>query len=443
MAEEKMTKKNTQKSDKAKAKSTKTPSKNLKTAQGEENLKEPKSANKAIESNKNSTNTEFKNAAEIESSANSDDLKSTKPKEPVQKEPRLLDLMPSKIADFPRLNKPTTKPKVSILVPSYNHERFVREFLFSLLRQEFLEYEICFVDDCSSDKTYEVANEFVENFGGRLKMIKHERNMGLNAALNTAFAASRGEVILFLASDDALALSGSLGGMLTEFEAQKEAQVMYSVLCMIDENSYFLNRIRAEQEGYKEFLFSEFLSEQEPLSRANALRYAFFKKNPFVSPAMMVRRAAFSSIMPLNCGLCNLQDETIHIELLSKYEYYCSPNCYTFYRISSTQLSSRTGAIRCTFERASSMDSFLKITDCNLLAEIFSAQIAKCGLVPFPDTIEFFLGFMAACFCEEEVRKFWGYTHMVNAFNRSARGKNEIYRRYKFDFKALLALIKA
>ena len=72
-------------------------------------------------------------------------------------------------------------------------------FIESALNQNFSDFEVLIVDDCSSDDT---AKEILKYKDKRIKLIKHDFNRGVNAALNTAFKHSKSDILLFCAGDD-------------------------------------------------------------------------------------------------------------------------------------------------------------------------------------------------------------------------------------------------
>ncbi len=93
------------------------------------------------------------------------------------------------------------KPKLSVIIPCYNSEKFLRECLDSLVNQSLKDIEIICVNDASSDKTSEILEEYSKK-DGRIKLISHEKNQGLSAARNTGILNSTGEFISFVDSDD-------------------------------------------------------------------------------------------------------------------------------------------------------------------------------------------------------------------------------------------------
>lgn len=94
-------------------------------------------------------------------------------------------------------------PRVSIIVPLYNEERFVIETLKSIKLQFYKNFECLIINDCSTDHSVEVTEKYIKG-DKRFKLIHHEQNKGLAASRNTGIAESTGEYIQFLDSDDLL-----------------------------------------------------------------------------------------------------------------------------------------------------------------------------------------------------------------------------------------------
>jgi hypothetical protein len=91
------------------------------------------------------------------------------------------------------------KPSISVLIDTYNHERFIEKAIVSVLQQDFPAdtREIIVVDDGSTDRTAEI----VRQFESQVRYIRKE-NGGQASAFNTGIPECRGEVIAFLDGDD-------------------------------------------------------------------------------------------------------------------------------------------------------------------------------------------------------------------------------------------------
>lgn len=91
--------------------------------------------------------------------------------------------------------------KVSVIVPIYNVESYLRRCLDSLVKQKHQNIEIIMVDDCSTDNSASIAKEYAEKYPQFL-FIQKEVNGGLSAARNTGMKATTGEWLAFVDSDD-------------------------------------------------------------------------------------------------------------------------------------------------------------------------------------------------------------------------------------------------
>lgn len=91
-------------------------------------------------------------------------------------------------------------PTISIIVPVYNVEEFIRKCLDSILAQTFTDWECILVDDGSSDNSGDICDEYAQR-DARFIVI-HKENEGIAKARITAYNYSKGELITFIDSDD-------------------------------------------------------------------------------------------------------------------------------------------------------------------------------------------------------------------------------------------------
>ena len=96
-------------------------------------------------------------------------------------------------------------PKISIIIPVYNVEKYISQCLDSAINQSLKDIEIIIVDDCGSDKSMDIAKEYAKN-DSRIKIIKNSQNQGPFTSRNNAVLAANGEYLVFLDSDDFLDL---------------------------------------------------------------------------------------------------------------------------------------------------------------------------------------------------------------------------------------------
>lgn len=91
-------------------------------------------------------------------------------------------------------------PKISVVVPVYNNEKYLKKSIQSILNQTFTDVEIILVDDGSTDSSGDICDEFVEK-DSRCKVL-HQNNAGVCAARNAGMMVAAGQYIAFIDSDD-------------------------------------------------------------------------------------------------------------------------------------------------------------------------------------------------------------------------------------------------
>ena len=92
-------------------------------------------------------------------------------------------------------------PKVSIISPIYNREKYILRFLRSLQNQKFNDIEILLIDDCSNDKSVKKIEQYQEK-DERIVLIKNKKNKGTLMSRIIGVFNSRGEYLIFPDPDD-------------------------------------------------------------------------------------------------------------------------------------------------------------------------------------------------------------------------------------------------
>lgn len=93
------------------------------------------------------------------------------------------------------------KYKISIIVPVYNSEKTLAKCIDSILNQTFQDFELILINDNSSDNSLKICEEYTKK-DLRVKVINHEKNLGVSAARNSGLDIAIGEYIGFVDSDD-------------------------------------------------------------------------------------------------------------------------------------------------------------------------------------------------------------------------------------------------
>lgn len=93
------------------------------------------------------------------------------------------------------------KPKISVIIPIYGTQKYLDKCIQSVRNQSFSDIEIICVDDCSLDNSYLIVERYMAE-DARISLIRHEENLGLGGARNTAIKEAKADFIASVDSDD-------------------------------------------------------------------------------------------------------------------------------------------------------------------------------------------------------------------------------------------------
>lgn len=129
-------------------------------------------------------------------------------------------------------------PLISVIIPVYNVETYIRKCINSVLNQTYKDYEIIIIDDHSPDRSTEFAKEILENQSSiPYKIISKEKNEGLSAARNTGIENSNGKYLLFIDSDDWIE-EETLQKLFEALNATKAAMVAFRMRQVYDDGTH-------------------------------------------------------------------------------------------------------------------------------------------------------------------------------------------------------------
>ena len=131
-------------------------------------------------------------------------------------------------------------PLVSILTPSFNQGRFLRDCLESVARQTYPRIEHVVVDGASTDGSVEILAE-----SGSAVRWTSEPDRGQGDAVNKAFEASTGEIVGWVNSDDGIFAVDSVARVVAAFAGHRDAGVVYGDAALVDESGRILRQHRS------------------------------------------------------------------------------------------------------------------------------------------------------------------------------------------------------
>ena len=132
-----------------------------------------------------------------------------------------------------------SKPRISFITTVFNKEKYLIPFILSIQNQDLKEYEIIFVDDCSTDKSLEIINNF-KNKDKRIKLIKNKKNKGSLYARCNGSLYAKGDYIIFVDSDDIILKEGILKSY--NHLKNNNLEMVQFLSLLEDKNSTFINK---------------------------------------------------------------------------------------------------------------------------------------------------------------------------------------------------------
>ena len=161
---------------------------------------------------------------------------------------------------------------VSIVMPAYNAEKYIREAIQSVLCQTYEEWELLVIDDCSTDGTYSVVEKMSKD-DDRIKLYKNQQNMGVSQSRNKAVELARGEWIAFLDSDDAW-MPEKLSKQVSIAKTASDMVICYTASSFIDDDGKPYDYVMEVEEtiSYKTLLSKNLISCSSVMIRSSVMK---------------------------------------------------------------------------------------------------------------------------------------------------------------------------
>lgn len=265
-------------------------------------------------------------------------------------------------------------PKVSVVITSYNHGRFIRESIQSVLDQTFQDFEIIIVDDHSVDDTLNIVGAFRDS---RIHLLTSEENLGVSITTNKGLGNARGQYIALLASDD-FCMPQRFEAQVNFLDSNLHIAAVFALPELMDERG---NSLGESDTAAKALRLPD-------LSAETVLTEFFFECNFLWAPSAMIRRDAVKSIGLFDARLTNLQDFDYWVRLLlSGHDLHVLPEQLIRYRLLDDQgnLSAprRDTILRHHFEYAMILRHYWRLSSERFEA-IFSKSLEKRGIPDGP-----------------------------------------------------------
>lgn len=241
-------------------------------------------------------------------------------------------------------------PLVSVLMAAYNAEAYVAASIESILNQSLSSFELIVSDDCSTDRTWEIAQGYAEG-DVRVRVVKTPRNLGIAGNRNSLVGLAQADFIAWQDADD-VSLPERLAIQLDVMNADPSIGICGGGLQFFsDKRGDFSKRLYATDDA--------------------TLRKMIFRYSPVAQPAAMIRREVFRKVGHYDLRLPPAEDIDMSFRIGEHWKfanvasvvvrYREHPNSATFTRLSTIERN--TIAIRNRFSKspAYSMSAFDRV----------------------------------------------------------------------------------
>jgi glycosyltransferase involved in cell wall biosynthesis len=166
---------------------------------------------------------------------------------------------------------------VSVLVVTYNHARFVRQALDSAIAQRLPQpFEVLVSEDCSTDGTREIVQEYAKRHPHLVRLLLSERNLHSNEVVARGVRAARGRYVAVLDGDDYWTSDDKLGAQVAFLDVRPDVTICFHNVQVVDEHSQTTGRLwnapgQPEVSGLHELLRGNFIATSSVVYRRAAV----------------------------------------------------------------------------------------------------------------------------------------------------------------------------
>lgn len=217
-----------------------------------------------------------------------------------------------------------TQPLVSIILPCYNGERFLRECIDSILAQTYNSFELMVVDDGSTDNTLNILRKVDDK---RVRILRNVKNEGIVSCLNKGINAAMGKYIARIDADDYMHRE-RLEKQVLYLEDEKNRNV-----AVVGSHHYIINSM-GKLVGLKQY----------PMENDEIKIKSFFQ-NPFSHPSVMMRADVVKELKYLK-KFKHTEDYDLWFRIFEKHKSANIPEFLTYYRIHDKNISGLNARIQ-------------------------------------------------------------------------------------------------
>lgn len=210
-----------------------------------------------------------------------------------------------------------SKQLVSVVIPAFNAESYLREAMDSVLCQSYDNIEVIIIEDCSTDNTLSLARD-IEKTDSRVKVVQNDHNMGVSANRQRGIELSVGNYICWQDADD-ISMPDRIAHQVKFLDRHPDVGVVGGFITFFDDKGDKATRTYAEDDSI--------------------LRNTIFRYNPVAQPASMMRRSSLKEVGGFNPEYSLSEDLEMLFRIGEKFKFGNIQEVILRYRQSSTSLT--------------------------------------------------------------------------------------------------------
>ena len=253
-------------------------------------------------------------------------------------------------------------PEITVVLSSYNHDKYISESIESILRQSFEDFELFIVDDHSTDTSWDIICDYAKK-DKRITPIRHEYNWG-RLGMQTLFNEMKGKYVAVAHCDDRWEID-KLEKQI-KILREKDVAACFTHVKLIGDDGEEITRENHHYAG---------IFEQPNRTRYQWLNYFFYNGNGLCHPSILIRKEAYLNYDLIPKGLHGYPDFCQWIRLCKHENIYVLPEKLTHFRIHADE-SNASGwndknLKRVFFEEKIILEEFVEIADRKEILSVF------------------------------------------------------------------------
>lgn len=187
-----------------------------------------------------------------------------------------------------------TNPLVSVVLPCFNVEKYVKDAMASLLTQSYRHIEIIAIDDCSVDSTLSILQEFAHQ-DERIRVFHNDKNLNLSTTLNRGIGEAKGDYIVRMDADD-VSLPDRIEKQVSYMEEHRDVGISGGSMEIVNEALVPI--------GFRSYFTDD-----------KSIRQHIFMFSPFSHPAVIIRKSVLDKSGLYNKAFYPAEDYELYFRL--------------------------------------------------------------------------------------------------------------------------------